>query len=68
MVKEKVKKFSCLNCGTPFEAYPPDDLHDKATRKKGFYKDNIKVNYICKKCKNVNTLYWGHPYPPVAVF
>lgn len=61
LVKEKVKKFSCLNCGNPFDAYPPDDSHDTASRNEGEYEDKIKVNYICKECKNVNTIYWGHP-------
>ncbi len=30
--KEVVKRFSCLNCGAPFDAYPPDDRHDTVAR------------------------------------
>jgi len=68
MVKEKVKKFSCLKCGTPFEAYPPDDRHYKATRNEKDYEDHIKVDYRCKECSHTNTIYWGHPKPAFAAF
>ena len=56
--KEEVKKYSCLKCGTPFDAYPPDDHHTFASRDPNQYKDNIKVTYICKECKNENVIYW----------
>jgi rubredoxin len=65
--KEAVKKFSCLKCGSPFDAYPPDDRHNVATRNEKDFKDNIKVDYVCKDCRNTNTIYWGHPEPAIAI-
>jgi DNA-directed RNA polymerase subunit RPC12/RpoP len=67
MVREEVKKYSCLNCGTPFDAYPPDDLHRWASRDPNHYKDNIKVTYLCKECKNENVIYWGYVAPAFAI-
>lgn len=61
--KEKARKFSCLHCGTPFEAYPPDDRHTRATRNKKDYEDHIKVDYKCKDCGKFNTIYWGRIKP-----
>jgi DNA-directed RNA polymerase subunit RPC12/RpoP len=62
-----VKKYSCIECGSPFDAYPPDDRHDRATRNEGDYKDHIKVNYRCKDCGHTNVIFWGHQAPHVAV-
>jgi len=53
------KTFSCTNCGTPFDAYPPDDVRTVATRSQDDYKDNIRIDYRCEKCKSVNQIYWG---------
>ena len=68
MVGKKVKKFSCLKCGTPFDAYPPDDRHDIATRNEKDYEDHIKVDYRCKECSTINTIYWGYSPPALGVF
>jgi len=65
--KEVLKRFSCLKCGTPFDAYPPDDRHDTATRNEKDYEDNIKVDYRCKECGHINTIYWGHITPHFVV-
>jgi len=67
--KDASKKFSCLYCGTPFDAYPPDDRHNVATRDEKDYEDHIKVDYKCKGqgCGKINTIYWGHPKPAFAV-
>ncbi len=56
------KKYSCVYCGTPFDAYPPDDKHDFATRNEKDYEDHIKVDYKCKAndCGKINTIYWGY--------
>jgi len=66
-IKETVKKYSCLNCGTPFEVYPPDDLHDIATRNETDFKDHIKINYKCTECNEINTIYWGYDEPVMFV-
>jgi rubredoxin len=54
------KRFSCLECGKPFDAFPPDDMHNVASRNQNSYEDNIKVDYTCENCAHVNTIYWGH--------
>ena len=68
--KETVKKFSCLYCGTPFDAYPPDDRHYKASRNKKDYKDFIQVDYKCRGevCGKINTIYWGYPSIGAVLF
>jgi len=60
------KTFSCIKCGHPFDAYPPDDIHTVATRREGDYRDHIKIDYKCKNCGEVNTIYWGHPQPSIS--
>ncbi len=55
--EEKVRKYSCKNCGQPFEAYPPDDVHTHANvLDKG--SDWIELTSECKNCKFKNILYW----------
>jgi rubredoxin len=58
--KEKVKRFSCVKCGSPFDAHPPDDLHNTASLKEADVEDPIKVEYRCKDCGNINVIYWGY--------
>ena len=65
--KDKVKKYSCIECGATFSAYPPDDRHDIATRNKEDYGDHIEVKYRCKACGHFNMIYWGYSKPGVAV-
>ncbi len=54
-----VKEFGCVHCGDPFDTYPPDDVHNVATRDKDEYEDHIQIDYKCKNCETVNTIYWG---------
>jgi len=61
MPEPKERKYACIKCGNPFEAYPPDDRHDIATRSEKDYKDSIKVEYQCPKCQEKNAIYWGAP-------
>lgn len=53
------KKFSCIKCGKAFDAYPPDDLHNVASRNAKTHEDHIKIDYKCEWCDAVNTIYWG---------
>ena len=62
------RKFACLQCGTPYEAYPPDDVHTKASSTEckecgqEHYDDKeIKVNYECDNCSKLNTIFWHEP-------
>lgn len=61
MAKETVKRLSCLHCGSPFEAYPPDDFHLFASLKAEEVSNPVKMIYRCqaKGCGNENILYWG---------
>jgi len=59
--KEKVRRYSCLKCGAPFDAYPPDDLHDLASVYKPGSESHVKVNYKCNACGEINVIYWMQP-------
>lgn len=70
MVKSKtsIKKYSCIHCGSPFDAYPPDDIHVIATRDEIKSKDVIKVDHKCVNCNELNTIYWKkRPRPRISV-
>jgi hypothetical protein len=60
----KAKKFSCVHCGTPFEVYPPDDEHPRASLEKPKASEVagsiIEMTYDCKNknCLKPTTLYW----------
>jgi hypothetical protein len=62
MVKQsKQRIFSCPECGTPYVAFPPDDLHDTAAVKepsKNDAWDVIKIIHDCEKCLTPITIYW----------
>jgi len=62
-IPKKAKKFSCVKCGSPFEIYPPDDLHKTASRdeKACEIRGSIKMDYVCTNCGATNTLYWCRP-------
>jgi DNA-directed RNA polymerase subunit RPC12/RpoP len=57
---KKVKVFGCVKCGAPFEVYPPDDLHKKASRDEKACEISgvAKMDYVCANCGGTNTLYW----------
>jgi len=57
--KEEVKQFSCLHCGVPYTAIPPDDFHPYASVKADDVDDPLKMTYRCKACGKDNTIYWG---------
>ena len=62
----KIRVFSCPECGNPYEAYPPDDLHTTVSLKEPS-KENadsiIKIVHNCSNsdCKKPITLYWYRP-------
>ena len=59
-----VKIFSCVQCGHPYEAYPPDDSHRIGTLEKPNPEDVkgtvIEVTHDCENpgCHHPTTLYW----------
>jgi len=59
MTKGK-RSFSCPECGNPYEAYPPDDLHTTASLEepKDASGSVIKIVHDCLNCKHPITVYW----------
>ena len=49
------KLFSCLVCGEPFEAFPPDDQHNIGSREPSI--NSIPITYTCVN-RHKNTIYW----------
>jgi len=70
MSKDSRKRvFSCPECGNPYEAYPPDDLHIRASLDEPSNKDATSVKKIihdCLKCSTPITLYWYRPKMSVS--
>jgi len=62
MSKDSKKRvFSCPECGNPYEAYPPDDLHDTVSLDEPLSEnaeDVTKIIHDCLQCKTPITLYW----------
>jgi hypothetical protein len=63
------KIFCCPN-GHPYEAYPPDDHHPKASLEKEFAKRNasgtiISRHYTCEECGSESVLYWYFSKPAI---
>ncbi len=65
----KRRIFGCAKCGNPYEAYPPDDLHDTVALQEPS-KENaesvIKIVHDCSICKHPITLYWYRRKPAFA--
>jgi hypothetical protein len=54
----KVRKFTCVKCGTILEVHPPDSVHKYASRDERYCERGIKVEHKCEKCGNLNTIFW----------
>lgn len=55
------RTYGCIKCGSPISAYPPDDVHNVASRDRSSFLDAIETTHICSKCSEVTRLYWGRP-------
>jgi len=55
------RMYGCAKCGTPFPAYPPDDVHIKSSRQSSSFLETIETSLVCSKCNEVTRLYWGRP-------
>jgi len=65
----KRRIFSCPKCGNPYEAYPPDDLHETVALQEPSKKDAesvIKIVHDCLTCKHPIILYWYTQKPAFA--
>jgi len=64
-----MRVYSCPECGNPYEAYPPDDVHTKASIKDPEKNASsvVKIVHDCLECKTPITIYWYSPSIAVAV-
>jgi DNA-directed RNA polymerase subunit RPC12/RpoP len=51
--------YGCAKCGTPFTAYPPDDIHTTSSRQSSSFLETVETSLACPKCNEVTRLYWG---------
>lgn len=52
------RAYACVNCGNPYQAFPPDDQHTIATDKICDKGDSRTVRYECPNCYYRNELHW----------
>lgn len=52
------RKFSCLQCGSPYTVYPPESDYRLARTEPCQDGCNKPMNVICQSCRNTITLYW----------
>jgi hypothetical protein len=55
------RTYGCAKCGTPFTAYPPDDVHKTSSRESSSFLEAIETIHLCTKCNETTRLYWGTP-------
>lgn len=55
------RTYGCAKCGTPFTAYPPDDIHTTSSRQSSSFLETIETSLACSKCNELARLYWGRP-------
>jgi len=60
---QKMRVFSCPECGNPYKAYPPDGYHTTVSIEppQDAVGSVIKIVHDCKECKHPITLYWYSP-------
>lgn len=56
--KNSVKRYSCEECGNPFDANPPSDVHMFSSVYQCWKFDWIEREYSCPSCSKTTTLYW----------
>jgi hypothetical protein len=56
--KNCVMCYSCKECGNPFDANPPDDVHRFSSVYQCWKFDWIEQEYRCPSCSKTTTLYW----------
>ena len=60
------RRFACTQCGMPYEAYPPDDVHTRASTDHCLecpddFPNETPVNYECDNCHKRNEIFWHDP-------
>ncbi|MGC1931422.1 MAG: hypothetical protein WA667_20815 [Candidatus Nitrosopolaris sp.] len=52
------RTFGCTNCGSPYPAVQPDDIHVVVSLKPCPKGDSIEMPVDCNKCNHRNVLHW----------
>jgi hypothetical protein len=55
----RLKKVSCVGCGSRFEVHSPDDLHTPASRLEKECEQSVRMDYECKTREKINTIHWS---------
>lgn len=68
-MSNRMRIYSCPECGNSYEAYPPDDVHTKSSIKdpKGNASSVVKIIHDCPECNTPITIYWYRSKPAVAI-
>jgi DNA-directed RNA polymerase subunit M/transcription elongation factor TFIIS len=62
--------YSCPECGNPYYAFPPDDIHTKASLDEPKPENAVSVKKVihdCEKCKHPIEIYWYKPKIAVGI-
>lgn len=64
--------YSCPECGTPYYAYPPDDIHTTASLDEPKPEDAESVKKVIHDCDNERCshpieIYWYRPKMHISV-
>ena len=60
------RTYACGNCGHPFTAYPPDDIHTIVRLQSCEQGHSVQVTYECEKCRHGNIRHWDEPHTFIA--
>jgi hypothetical protein len=61
------KTYACNNCGSPFPAVAPDDIHTVILSSPCPKGDSIEIPYECRDCHHRNTKYWDKTHEGISV-
>lgn len=55
---DRGRKYSCRQCGHPYEVYPPDDVHPDFLLEPCAKGDSVKMIIKCQNCHGEFPIYW----------
>lgn len=69
IMSQRKRIFSCPECGNSYEAYPPNDIHTRASLDDP--RENAssvkKIVHDCLECKNPIEIYWYRPKLSISI-
>jgi len=66
MNDNSARKFACVNCGYPYDAYPPNDRYHIALPIQCEDSDCIEIKYECENCRKMNPIFWDRKHVRIA--